>query len=105
MGLDTKTYWLTGRQSQCDFDFNFSLVKLRDGSQPGMALSAEVEEALPLEIVTRKRLLWTLEAGEDLVLPAVFLKCVDYDGAVITCSSESCVKVVNKSIHPSQLRL
>jgi hypothetical protein len=21
MGLDTKTYWLTDRQSQCDFDF------------------------------------------------------------------------------------
>jgi hypothetical protein len=23
MGLDTKTYWLTVRQSQCDFDFGF----------------------------------------------------------------------------------
>jgi hypothetical protein len=23
MGLDTKTYWLTERQSQCDFDFDF----------------------------------------------------------------------------------
>jgi hypothetical protein len=23
MGLDTKTYWLTDRQSQCDFDFDF----------------------------------------------------------------------------------
>jgi hypothetical protein len=22
MGLDTKTYWLAGRQSQCDFDFD-----------------------------------------------------------------------------------
>jgi hypothetical protein len=22
MGLDTKTYWLTERQSQCDFDFD-----------------------------------------------------------------------------------
>jgi hypothetical protein len=21
MGIDTKTYWLTDRQSQCDFDF------------------------------------------------------------------------------------
>jgi hypothetical protein len=30
MGLDTKTYWLTDRQSQCDFDFDFD----RDGS-PG----------------------------------------------------------------------
>jgi hypothetical protein len=24
IGLDTKTYWLTNRQSQCDFDFDFS---------------------------------------------------------------------------------
>jgi hypothetical protein len=23
MELDTKTYWLTDRQSQCDFDFDF----------------------------------------------------------------------------------
>jgi hypothetical protein len=23
MGLDTKTDWLTDRQSQCDFDFDF----------------------------------------------------------------------------------
>jgi hypothetical protein len=26
MGLDTKTYWLTGRQSQCDFHFDFDLT-------------------------------------------------------------------------------
>jgi hypothetical protein len=24
MGLETETYWLTDRQSQCDFDFNFN---------------------------------------------------------------------------------
>jgi hypothetical protein len=24
MGLDTKTYWLTGHQSQCDFDFDLT---------------------------------------------------------------------------------
>jgi hypothetical protein len=24
-GLDTKTYWLTGRQSQRDFDFDFDI--------------------------------------------------------------------------------
>jgi hypothetical protein len=23
MGLDTKSYWLTDRQSQCNFDFDF----------------------------------------------------------------------------------
>jgi hypothetical protein len=27
MGLDTKTYWLTDRQSHCDFDFDFRLVQ------------------------------------------------------------------------------
>jgi hypothetical protein len=26
MGFDTKTYWLTDRQSQCDFDFDYLLV-------------------------------------------------------------------------------
>jgi hypothetical protein len=24
MKLDTKTYWLTGRQSQCNFDFDLT---------------------------------------------------------------------------------
>jgi hypothetical protein len=28
MGLDTKTYWLTDRQSQCDFDFDLSQEQL-----------------------------------------------------------------------------
>jgi hypothetical protein len=36
MGLDTKTYWLTDRQSPCDFDFDFDFdqfsCKLRVGS-------------------------------------------------------------------------
>jgi hypothetical protein len=27
MGLDTKTYWLTDRQSQCNFDFDFDFVR------------------------------------------------------------------------------
>jgi hypothetical protein len=27
MGLDTKTYWLTDRQSQCDFDFSLARSK------------------------------------------------------------------------------
>jgi hypothetical protein len=25
MGLDTKTHWLTDRQSQCDFDFDLTV--------------------------------------------------------------------------------
>jgi hypothetical protein len=28
MGLDTKTYWLTDRQSKCDFDFDFDRLTL-----------------------------------------------------------------------------
>jgi hypothetical protein len=30
MGLDTKTYWLTDRQSQCDFDFDLKTVSSWD---------------------------------------------------------------------------
>jgi hypothetical protein len=30
MGLDTKTYWLTNRQSQCDFDFDFDYSAIED---------------------------------------------------------------------------
>jgi hypothetical protein len=33
MGLDTKTYWLTDRQSQCDFDFDFDRIRgIKKGS-------------------------------------------------------------------------
>jgi hypothetical protein len=40
MGLDTKTYWLTDRQSQCNFDFDFDFggvrARLRTGGcDPG----------------------------------------------------------------------
>jgi hypothetical protein len=37
-------------------------------------VNREAEEYLPLEAVTRKRLLTTLQAGEDLVLAAVICK-------------------------------
>jgi hypothetical protein len=30
MGLDTKTYWLTDRQSQCNFNFNFNQLDRRE---------------------------------------------------------------------------
>jgi hypothetical protein len=34
MGLDTKIYWLTDRQSQCDFDFEFSVeTRVEAGSK------------------------------------------------------------------------
>jgi hypothetical protein len=32
MGLDTKTYWLTDRQSQCGFDFDFDFDSVVIGS-------------------------------------------------------------------------
>jgi hypothetical protein len=32
MGLNTKTYWLTGRQSQCDFDFEQFHTRVEVGS-------------------------------------------------------------------------
>jgi hypothetical protein len=32
MGLDTKTYWLTDRQSQCDFDFDSRVSRVEAGS-------------------------------------------------------------------------
>jgi hypothetical protein len=46
MGLDTKTYWLTDRQTQCDFDFDltFELVEFREATLPGYELgSTEIE--------------------------------------------------------------
>jgi hypothetical protein len=41
MGLDSKTYWLTDRQSQCDFDFvrqNFRQEDVVQGSSPANGL-------------------------------------------------------------------
>jgi hypothetical protein len=32
MGLDTKTFWLTDRQSQCDFDFGIDSTRVKAGS-------------------------------------------------------------------------
>jgi hypothetical protein len=39
MGLDTKTYWLTDRQLQCDFDFE--LTSLEFWSSTGTAVWPE----------------------------------------------------------------
>jgi hypothetical protein len=33
MGLETKTYWLTDRQSQCDFDFGLKTVNSEGSNQ------------------------------------------------------------------------
>jgi hypothetical protein len=34
-GLDTKTDWLTDRQSQCDFDFDFDFQSLQNPEDEG----------------------------------------------------------------------
>jgi hypothetical protein len=42
MGLDTKTYWLTDRQSQCDFDFDpVSSVELCTGDREDRTWACE----------------------------------------------------------------
>jgi hypothetical protein len=66
MGLDTKTYWLTDRQSQCDFDFDKNSSV---GREPLFReyLSPEEKEETFLEAVNRKRVVKTLQAGKDSV--------------------------------------
>jgi hypothetical protein len=74
MGLDTKTYWLTDRQSQCDFDIGFdengtrvkggsntSTVTLRDvgGDEKGSLEPETVKYCHESQGTrTRKRLHW-----------------------------------------------
>jgi hypothetical protein len=41
MGLDTKTYWLTDRQSQCDFDFEKSFLCFEALACQDMSFGAE----------------------------------------------------------------
>jgi hypothetical protein len=42
MGLITKTYWLTDRQSQCNFDFDFDFSQLWDIRQPMKTLTEDI---------------------------------------------------------------
>jgi hypothetical protein len=46
MGLDTKTYWLTDRQSQCDFDFDVAVY----GTVVEYRVKSRVSGRLPAEI-------------------------------------------------------
>jgi hypothetical protein len=91
MGLDTKTYWLTDRQSQCDFHFDFDLTGqfswkseceeetkrlVWNGRQPGPPdqltfdrrsvryLSTEAEEEPLITSVTKQRLVKTVTDRE-----------------------------------------
>jgi hypothetical protein len=59
----------------------------------------ETDDSPVLEAVPRERLMKTLQAGN--VLEGAVMIC----GDVITCSSESCVQMVNKSIHQTKPRL
>jgi hypothetical protein len=44
MGLDTKTYWLTDRQSQCNFDLTWSISReWRDSSEQRRRRTEEVQ--------------------------------------------------------------
>jgi hypothetical protein len=38
MGLDTKTYWLTARQLQCDFDFDFAAEARKQDNELGLGV-------------------------------------------------------------------
>jgi hypothetical protein len=40
MGLDTKIYWLTDRQSQCDYDFDL----ITGDENPGDRIQKDKEE-------------------------------------------------------------
>jgi hypothetical protein len=60
-----------------------------------------ITEKFPLlEAVARELLMKTQQAGKELA-DAVVIS----GGAVIACSSEWCIQVVNKSIHQSKPRL
>jgi hypothetical protein len=56
--LDTKTYWLTDRQSQCDFDFDFDLWVM-GGDEKGSLKSERVKYGRESQRTrTRERLRW-----------------------------------------------
>jgi hypothetical protein len=47
MGLDNQTYWLTDRQSQCDFDFDLTkyIYKLKSYKIMKMQMFATLDKA------------------------------------------------------------
>jgi hypothetical protein len=56
MGLDTKTYWLTDRQSQCDFDLTAVVGSEKLVTEAGQFGKLEERERPPLETATMQRL-------------------------------------------------
>jgi hypothetical protein len=79
MGLDSKTYWLTDRQSQCDFDFDFDFDLKWANSNLYRSLWREyfpgaVEESPLLEAFTREQLEETAAEWKDLGCVIVMCK-------------------------------
>jgi hypothetical protein len=54
MGLDTKTYWLTDRQSQCNFDFDFDF-DVQDSYELRVVVAAEAREQASKSVVGRRQ--------------------------------------------------
>jgi hypothetical protein len=50
MGIDTKTYWLTDRQSQCDFDFDFEDGHSSDRSKRTERIGTRSTEVLEVSL-------------------------------------------------------
>jgi hypothetical protein len=90
IGLDTKTYWLTDRQSQCDFDVELSEVQLScETVASRQCVSTEAEEPSLLETLSRKRLVKTLQAGKNTVCYSDLKSVEIIDGAILTCAEVS----------------
>jgi hypothetical protein len=54
MGLDAKTYWLTDRQTQCNFDFDLSQMRL-DNSIGELGRVLEGRQSKEIEKMERRR--------------------------------------------------
>jgi hypothetical protein len=66
----------------------------------------EADESSVLEAVARERVMKTQQAGKTFSVRYGDLWIVKISGGDVTaCSSDSCVWLVNKSIHQSKLRL
>jgi hypothetical protein len=67
MGLDTKTYWLTDRQSQCDFDFDFDLLAASIQERRDPRTAPRQDNRGPKLIVARKIVITTSTVGNKPV--------------------------------------
>jgi hypothetical protein len=68
MGLDTKTYWLTDRQSQCNFNFDFDSNKnLFLGSKWGLTQRQAGRMTVDRNIIFTLTLRELVERGSQAV--------------------------------------